>query len=383
MLHGLHEACRHIQRPVLHLKLPSRDDSHGKAVTQPPAAQLPPEWAEQSDVLLAWPYAEGDFSPWLEEVETTYGLIASEISRRQNLIIACRHRDHHRHIESRLSGLRANRANIRLVEIPYDDVWVRDTAPLTVRTPQGAKLLDFRFNGWGNKYEHAADAAFARNLFDTGVLRVMTMESVDFVLEGGSLETDGQTTLLTTARCLLSATRNPHLNQVQIEQQLKASFGVKRILWLHHGHAEGDDTDAHIDTLARFCSPHTIAYTSCDNPDDDSLYADLKAMENELRAFRTTTGQPYVLVPLPIPKAIYSEDGQRLPATYANFLIINGAVLVPTYGDETDRIALARLADCFPRREMVPIASTPLIRQFGSIHCMTMQFPNMPCEPKA
>lgn len=366
----------------MHLELTILEASHDTAVTQRLSSRLPPEWAEQSDVLIAWPYAEGDFSPWLDEVEATYGLIAREISRRQNLIIACRHADHHRHIESHLSGLRANRGHIQLVEIPYDDVWVRDTAPLTVCTPQGPKLLDFRFNGWGNKYEHAADAAFARKLFDTGILRITKMESVDFVLEGGSLETDGEHSLLTTARCLLNGTRNPELNQEQIEQQLKEFFGVQRVLWLYHGYAEGDDTDAHVDTLARFCSPQIIAYTSC-NDLNDPLYAEFKAMENELRAFTNPSGEPYRLVPLPMPKPIYSEDGHRLPATYANFLIINDAVLVPTYDDEADQIALARLADCFPGREMVAIPSTPLIRQFGSIHCMTMQFPKTHCHPKA
>jgi agmatine/peptidylarginine deiminase len=345
-------------------------------VTDASPIYFPPEWAKQSAVLLAWPNAEGDFSPWLEEVEKTYDLIALEISRRQRLVVACRDRAHRRHIENRLFGLRANLGNIRLVEIPYDDVWVRDTAPLAVRTPQGVKLLDFRFNGWGNKYEHAADAALARSLFDAGLFDGTMMESVDFVLEGGGIESDGAGGLLTTTRCLLNPNRNPSLSQAQIEGQLRDSLGVNRILWLHHGHAEGDDTDAHVDTLARFCTESTIAYTACDDP-TDPLYADLKAMEDELKVFTTSAGQPYQLVPLPIPMPIRSEEGARLPATYANFLIINDAVLVPVYGDPADDIALARLAEGFPGREMIAIPSTPLIRQFGSIHCMTMQFPKL------
>ena len=338
---------------------------------------LPPEWAEQSAVLVAWPYDEGDFSPWLEAVEKSYGLIALAISRREQLIVACRNTAHRLHIERRLFGLRANLANIRLIEVPYDDVWVRDTAPLTVQTPQGAKLLDFRFNGWGNKYAHDADACLARNLFATGVLGVTPMESIDFVLEGGSLESDGQGSLLTTSRCLLNPNRNPSLTRAQIEQQLKDSLGATRILWLHHGHAEGDDTDAHIDTLARFCTPEVIAYTACDDS-NDPLYGDLRAMEDELKRFTTRVGQPYHLVPLPIPEPILSEEGDRLPATYANFLIINGALLVPVYDDPADEIALARLAECFPDREMIAIPSIPLIRQYGSIHCMSMQFPKKP-----
>ncbi len=334
----------------------------------------PPEWAEQSAVLLAWPYGQGDFSPWLAEVEASYDAIAFSIASRQKLIIACQNAQHRRLIESRLSISGINLANVRLVEIPYNDVWVRDTAPLTVETGKGAKMLDFRFNGWGEKYEHGHDAALARNLHDTGIFGGTPMEAVDFVLEGGSLETDGEGTLLTTARCLLNPNRNPNFSQSQIEGQLKNAFGLQRILWIYHGHAEGDDTDAHVDTLARFCSPDTIAYTACDDP-HDPIYAGLKTMEDELKGLRTADGQTYHLVPLPVPKSILSEDGDRLPATYANFLIINGAVLVPVYNDPADTTALSRLAECFPGRAIVSIPATPLIRQFGSIHCMTMQFP--------
>lgn len=335
---------------------------------------FPPEWAEQSAVLLAWPYEQGDFSRWQDEVEATYDAIAAAVAARQILIIACHDTQHRRLIENRLFLAEANLTNVRLVEIPYNDVWVRDTAPLTVETAAGAKLLDFRFNGWGGKYEHGHDAKLARNLYNTGILCRVPMEAIDFVLEGGSLETDGAGTLLTTARCLLNPNRNPGRTQTQIEEQLKASFGLERVLWLGHGHAEGDDTDAHVDTLARFCSIDTIAYTACDDP-QDAIYAGLKAMENELQALRTADGQPYKRVPLPVPRPIHSEDGERLPATYANFLLINGAVLAPVYDDPADAVALSRLAECFPGREMVPIPATPLIRQYGSIHCMTMQFP--------
>ncbi len=343
-------------------------------MTEKPPLRFPPEWAAQSAVLIAWPFEKGDFSRWLADVEKTYEDIALAVSSRQKLIIACRDQDHRLRIEDRLSLRQANMGHIVLVEIPYNDVWVRDTAPLTVETGDGAKLLDFRFNGWGNKYEHGDDARLARNLYNTGILGKPPMEAVDFVLEGGSLETDGEGSLLTTTRCLLNPNRNPDYSQAQIEEKLKSAFGLKRILWLHHGYAEGDDTDAHVDTLARFCAPDVIAHTACADQ-EDPLYGDLKAMEDELKTLRTATGKPYRLVSLPIPQPIHNEDGERLPATYANFLIINGAVLVPVYGDPADEIALARLADCFPGREIVGIPSIALIRQFGSIHCMTMQFP--------
>jgi agmatine/peptidylarginine deiminase len=339
-----------------------------------PSVHFPPEWVEQSAVLLAWPYQKGDFSRWQGEAEGTYEAIACAIAERQPLIVACQDSQHRRLIENRLFIAKAKLANIIVVEIPYNDVWVRDTAPLTVELAGKPKLLDFRFNGWGGKYEHGHDARLARSLYNTGVLGRTPMLPVDFVLEGGSLESDGAGSLLTTARCLLNPNRNPQFNQAEIEAQLKTAFGLERVLWLWHGHAEGDDTDAHVDTLARFCSRDTIAYTACDDP-EDSTYPGLKTMEDELKALQTTDGKPYRLVALPVPKPIYSEDGERLPATYANFLIINGAVLVPVYGDPADEVALSRLAECFPGREMVAIPAVPLIRQYGSIHCMTMQFP--------
>ncbi len=337
---------------------------------------LIPEWAEQSAVLLAWPYAEGDFSPWLTEVEATYTAIALAIARRERLIIACRAEPHRQQISARLTAAGVDPGQLRLALIPFNDVWVRDTAPLSVSGPAGVRLLDFRFNGWGGKYAHADDAALARRLHATGLLGDTPLETVDFVLEGGSVETDGAGTVLTTSRCLLNPNRNPAFSQAQIEAQLGSRLGARQILWLTHGHAEGDDTDAHIDTLARFCSPETIAYTACDQP-DDPLYAEFQAMATQLATFTNLAGQPYRLTPLPMPAPILSEDGSRLPATYANFLIANGAVLVPVYGDPADAVALERLARCFPEREIIAIDGLPLIRQYGSLHCMTMQFPAM------
>lgn len=335
---------------------------------------LIPEWAEQSAVLLAWPYAEGDFRPWLADVETAYARIAQEITRRETLIIACRNQEHRHRIETFLGAVNAECGRIRYATIPYNDVWVRDTAPLSLHTPQGCKYLDFRFNGWGGKYPHADDALLARNLYASGLLGNTRMETVDFVLEGGSVESDGLGTILTTSRCLLNPNRNPACNREQIEQRLRTDLGAERILWLEHGHAQGDDTDAHVDTLARFCSPDTIAHTACER-EDDPLYKEFLAMQEQLRSFRRISGQDYRLVPLPIPAPIYSEEGDRLPATYANFLIVNDAVLVPVYNDPADDIALQRLAACFPEREIVAIDCIPLIRQYGSLHCMTMQFP--------
>ena len=337
---------------------------------------LIPEWEEQSAVLLAWPYSGGDFNPWLGAVEDTYEHITVAISQRQNLIVLCRDQQHADDLSARLKRTPARLSHISFHPLPFNDVWVRDTAPLSIRTDSGITLLDFRFNGWGNKYPHEQDALLAKTLHASGLLGDIPLRSIDFVLEGGSVESDGCGTLLTTRRCLLNPNRNPTRGFADIEQCLQQELGAQRILWLDHGHAEGDDTDAHIDTLARFCSADTIAYTACDNP-EDSLYEEFRRMEVQLQGFTRLNGEAYQRVPLPVPDPIYDEEGNRLPATYANFLIINGAVLVPVYDDRRDEIALERVQACFPERDIIPVPSIPLIRQYGSIHCMTMQFPRI------
>lgn len=335
---------------------------------------FPPEWIEQSTVLLAWPKATGDFGPWYPDVERTYVRITEAISHRQLVLIACQGARHRDSIRKRLMDSASVPARIRFADVEYNDIWVRDTAPLTTETPEGPLLLDFRFNGWGGKYACVQDAALAGNLWRSGSFGQTPCERVDFVLEGGSIDSDGAGTLLTTRHCLLNPNRNPAFSQTEIEGILRQRLGVRRILWLDHGKAEGDDTDAHVDTLARFCDTETIAYTACEQPSDPQ-HEDLQAMENELRALRTDSGSPYRLVPLPIPRPIIGDNGLRLPATYANFLIINDAVLLPVYADPNDEKARERLGACFPDRQIIPIDCRPLIRQFGSLHCMTMQFP--------
>lgn len=334
---------------------------------------LPPEWALQSAVLIAWPQAGGDFGRWLAKVESNYRDMAREISQRQTLIVACGDEAHRTHIEHLLQG-HADLTRTVFVKLPYDDCWVRDTAPITVLRDGAPLLLDFRFNAWGGKYDCTNDAQLAQHLIQAGIFGTTAQEQVPMVLEGGSIEVDGRGSLLTTKRCLLNVNRNPSMIRDDIERKLMKSFGVERILWLDFGHLEGDDTDAHIDTLARFCPDDTIAYTACDDP-DDSHYVMLDLMRQELARFTTAEGKPYRLVPLPMPQPIHDEDGKRLPAGYANFLIINDAVLAPVYDDPADAVALERLAACFPGRAIVPIDCRPLIHQYGSLHCATMQFP--------
>lgn len=335
--------------------------------------RFPAEWEPQSAVIIAWPHASGDFRN-LSSVEDSYHFIASTISAYQPLIVVCKNGEHQEHIQAQFKT--AN-ANLHFVQADYNDIWVRDTVFIALewQHPKASlQLANFRFNGWGNKYPHDADDALNLALFAHPIFKGFPTATVDLVLEGGSVESDGQGTVMTTKNCLFNPNRNPDLSEAAIAGQVQNYLGAKRILWVEQSHLAGDDTDAHIDTLARFCDPGTIAYTSCDDSEDPH-HASLKNMEAQLQAFRTEAGEPYKLVALPLPKPIYDEDGQRLPANYANFLLINGAVLVPVYDDAMDAVALERLAACFPDRKAIAVPCRPLVHQYGSLHCASMQVP--------
>lgn len=336
-----------------------------------------PEWTKQWGTLLTWPHESGDFSHWLDAIEDTYVKLVGAIQPRQHVLVLCQDPQHHSHIEKKLAAARVSLKAVRFFQIPYNDLWIRDYGPLHVLENGRLKLLNFRFNGWGGKYEHAlddaaTDALIAQNAFSELQAEV---ESADFVLEGGALETDGLGTLLCTERCVLAETRNPGMRRVQMEEMLRNRLGVERILWLKNGYLEGDDTDGHIDMLVRFTDPHTLCYVSCQDKTDPH-YEALQALLLELQALRNFQGEPYKLVPLPWPTPKFSARTQRrLPASYANFLIINQVVIVPVYDDPADQVALEQLQHCFPHRYLIPIDASVLIEQFGSIHCATMQLP--------
>lgn len=337
--------------------------------------RLPAEWEPQHAVMLTWPHAQSDWLPWLPQVEGVFIHIAREVSLRERLIISCLDRAHEAHILKLLHDAGANEANVATYSVPSNDTWARDHGPITILHNGTPQLLDFTFNGWGDKFGSGLDDQITRGLHELGAFADVSLQTIDLILEGGSIETDGAGTLMTTSHCLLSAQRNAHLTRLEIEAELHRHLGTARVLWLEHGHLVGDDTDSHIDTLARFCNPATIVYVACDDPDDEH-HADLLTMKAELEGFRDTTGQPYKLLPLPWPQAKFDGAGQRLPASYANFLIINTAVLVPTYDDPADPVALACLQICFPQHEIIDIPCLPLIMQFGSLHCVTMQLPS-------
>lgn len=331
---------------------------------------LPAEWEEQDGVLLAWPHLESDWAPCLNVVEPVFCAIAAAISRFQKvLIVAPEPVTVHAQLEA--SGTIMER--VRIVPIPTNDTWSRDFGPITVLENGVPMLFDFGFNGWGLKFAANLDNQVTRLLTKAGVFKA-ERRIRGMILEGGSIESDGRGTLLTTSECLLNRNRNPHLSRQEIEQTLMEEFGVDRILWLNSGYLAGDDTDSHIDTLARLCPNDTILYVACDDVNDEH-YPALGAMAEELASFRTREGNPYRLIPLPWPAPCFDADGQRLPATYANFLIVNDAVLVPTYADAKDDSALTAVSLAFPDREVIGIDCRPLILQHGSLHCVTMQLP--------
>ncbi len=335
---------------------------------------LIPEFALQSGVILTWPHRHSDWKDTLASIEPVYIDLARAIVDHEHLLVICHDTSHRQHVQSVLNEAGVVLDRVVFVCVRTNDTWVRDYGPLSVAIDTRPVLQDYAFNAWGDKYGATLDDAVTGSLYAAGLFGTLEYQRLPLVLEGGSIDVDGAGTLLTTSHCLLSPTRNPGLGKVELEATLREHLGVERILWLNHGELAGDDTDAHVDMLARFCSSDTIAYSQC--PDrEDSHFAPLAAMEQELQAFRTPTGAPYQLVSLPLPRAIHDASGHRLPASYANFLVINGAVLVPQYDDPADAVARQRLQDCFPDRDIIPINCIPLIGQFGSLHCATMQLP--------
>jgi len=333
--------------------------------------RLPAEWEIQDGVLLAWPHEGTDWAEMLDEVRPVFAEIIRHISRFERVLLtapSCPSATEY------LAATGIDLKNVTICEMPNNDTWARDFGPITVIFNEKPVLLDFGFNGWGLKFPANHDNLISKRLKEQGILKP-NLNTIGLVFEGGSIESDGLGTLLTTAECLLSPNRNPQLSKSDIEQALASLVGARRILWLNNGWLAGDDTDSHIDTLARICPDNTIIYQACSNTTDEH-FETLHLMEEELKSFTAPDGSPYKLLPLPWPKARFDKDAHRLPATYANFLVINGAVLVPTYRDpENDQQALNLIGQAFPGRETIGIDCLPLLEQHGSLHCVTMQLP--------
>ncbi len=319
------------------------------------------EWEAQSMVQLTWPHRDTDWAPILHDITAVYRNMAREIGKREALLIVA---------PEELSSELGSLENANLAFFTSNDTWARDHGFITVEEDQQLVLLDFQFNGWGEKFEAERDNAINRHLYDQGLVKGAYEQHLDFVLEGGSIESDGKGTVFTTSCCLMAPHRNQPLTQLEIEERLKAWLGAERIVWLNHGSLIGDDTDGHIDTLVRICPNDTIVYTG-----GDDAHPDLRLMEEELRGLRTMGGKPYRLLKLPLPHPVFDEEHNRLPATYANYLVINGAVLVPTYNQpDLDAEAMSIISQAYPDREVVGIDCMAVVWQHGSLHCCTMQY---------
>ncbi|KAA6351375.1 putative agmatine deiminase [termite gut metagenome] len=331
---------------------------------------LPAEWDSQSGIQLTWPHAGTDWSYMLTEVKECFTCIAREIAKRERLLIVTPEPEE----VKRELFYKININNVCFLPCPTNDTWARDHGAITIWEDHSPVLLDFAFNGWGLKFAFDKDNRITRKAMEAGVLKGKYESHLGFVLEGGSIESNGEGTLLTSSQCLLSPHRNGRMNRKEIEEYFLSTFQLKQVLWLDYGCLEGDDTDSHIDTLVRFCSPNTLVYVKCSDPEDEHYEALLK-MEEQLKSFRLPNGKPFQLLPLPMANEII-EKGERLPATYANFLIMNNAVLYPMYYQpDNDRKAREVLQTAFPNHEITGIDCRPLIKQHGSLHCVTMQYP--------
>lgn len=330
--------------------------------------RLPAEWEPQSAVQLTWPHENSDWADDLPLVTPCFAAIAREVLKRQKLLVVCKD------ASKVIADIGVQSPNLILVELPSNDTWARDHGAIAIEENGRPVLLDFMFNGWGLKFAADKDNLISGGLHQKGIFGNTPIRHAGIVLEGGSFESDGEGTLLTTGECLLSLSRNPHLNKNSLEQKLKELFGVKKILWLSNGYLAGDDTDSHIDTLARLVPENKILYVKCDDPQDEHFQA-LEAMEKELMELSSAGGHKYEMMALPMADAEYDDHGHRLPATYANYLVINGAVLVPFYNSSKDQLAAETIQKAFPDREVVGIDCRPLILQHGSLHCVTMQYP--------
>lgn len=345
----------------------------------PAALRFPAEWEAQSGVMIAWPHDGTDWAPRLADVETTYVALVAAITRFEQVVICVRDAELRRHAEALLcqqAGPAIDLGRIRWLELPYDDTWLRDSGPITlIDTGSGDRrfrLLDFRFTGWGGKYRADQDDALVSRCFELGLFSARCEhESIDFALEGGAIESDGGGRLLTTWACLHQ--RHPEQDASALGDALRNYLRTPEVMMLDRGFLEGDDTDAHIDTLARFAPNSRIVFQGCQDK-SDKHFEELAAMRKQLAGLRDAEGKPYELLEMPWAEPIFDAE-RRLAASYANYLIVNGAVLYPAYGDPADAGAAEILAKAYPGREIVAVPCRPLIWQNGSLHCITMQLP--------
>ena len=323
------------------------------------------EWEEQSYTILALPHIDSDWSEYLEEAQDKMIAFANEITRFQKVIMLYKHKKDLQKIKNK---------KILPLNIATNDTWCRDFCAIGCKKDNKIIFLDFVFNAWGMKYPANLDNQVSKKLFTTKIFKNTKLKSKHFILEGGSVDGNGSGIILTTSHCLLEKNRN-NTNKAKITKKLKRYFNAKKILWLDNGYLSGDDTDCHIDNLARFLDKNTICYLKCDDKNDEHFSA-LNKMEEELKAFRNLENKPFSLIPIPMPKAIFYKE-KRLPASYINFLFVNNALFVPIFDDENDQIAINIFKKICKNREIIPIDSRIFLRQGGSLHCLSMNVARM------
>ncbi|MBX2840467.1 MAG: agmatine deiminase family protein [Flammeovirgaceae bacterium] len=330
--------------------------------------RLPAEWENACAIQLTWPHDQSIWEEEFENVISWFKNLAKLISERGKLLLICQNKEE---VKFYLKGY--NWENIILIESRTNDIWARDHGGITIFENEQPVILDYIFNGWGLKFSSNFDNQISKKIANSGYFKSNIHRKINFVLEGGAIDSDGKGTILTTSNCLLSVNRNENLSKTEIEDQLKSNFGAKRIHWVDYGFLAGDDTDSHIDMLARFTDEKTIVYTACSNK-QDIHYLELKMMENQLKSFKTPEGNSYNLHPLYLGRCA-NNKGSRMPSSYTNFLIFNQTVFVPQYGLKEDQPAIETLRQCFREKEVIGINCLTLITQGGALHCATMQYP--------
>ena len=343
-----------------------------------PAVRWPAEWERHEATWLAWPHHEPDWPGKFGPIPWVWAEIVRALHRHERVEILC-HDDAVREEAQRCLALHQVPSGYRLHVAPNDRVWLRDSGPTGVLNASGAvELVHWGFNAWAKYDNYAHDAAVGDVVAHVSGLATHLPQRPDgrgrVVLEGGGIETDGQGTLLVTEEWLLSEVqvRNPGLDRADYEWIFRESLGITTTLWLGEG-CVGDDTHGHVDDIARFVAPGVVVLAHEEDPADENHRRSLDNL-HRLRGATDATGAPIQVIPLPYPRAVMM-DGQRLPASYANFYIANGVVLVPTFNDPNDRVALTILADLMPDREIVGIHAVDLVWGLGTLHCLSQQQP--------
>jgi len=335
---------------------------------------MPAEWHVHKATWLAWPHNELTWPERIEKLEENYIEIVKALHTGEIVNVLVNDKKSEDKVKGLLSKAGIDLGNVIIHKIQTGDAWIRDYGSNFLISRKDKKIVmnDWNFNAWGNKYEHSEQD----DIIPLKINKILNLKlfSPGIILEGGSIDVNGNGSILTTKQCLLNKNRNPHLSQEQIESYLKKYLGVSNIIWLNRG-IEGDDTDGHIDDIARFVDEKTIACAYEENKSDDNFSA-LDENFKILESAKSENGKRFSIVKLPMPEPVYS-DGMRLPASYVNFYIGNKAVLVPTFSQKNDKIAMDILQGLFPRLKIVGINCLDMVYGHGAIHCLTQQEPRI------